>query len=394
MKKTDCLYIQMLGGFSMVYDGKPVAFGKGNQSRFLQLFQLLMLYKDTGIAKDRLIEAFYGWSEVGNKNNSLNNLIYRLKKQLVAAGFPDEDYVTVKNGKCTWCGSMPVWVDALEVEHNYKQAEAAEQDAEKLHYYKKVCELYRGELLPQLASEDWVIVESLRLKGLYETSVRKLGEMMMNRREYQQAYQIYSEAAAFYPFGEWQIGQAESLMQMERYEDAYKLYKETVRLYSEELGLTQSQHMLDYLQEMSGKLLLQEEPLEEIMERIQEETTEGAYYCNYPSFIDTYRVLCRVADRSGRSIFLMSCTVKQMQIEKEKKNSDRVAEWLKKSITAALRRGDMYTRYSKSQYLILLTGMKQEDSEVICQRIRRKFGQYSGTDGYELSFAIASAIKF
>lgn len=378
----------------MTYNGKPILFGKGKPNRFLQLFQLLILYQDTGISKERLIELFYGWSDVGNKNNSLNNLIYRLRKQFVAAGFPDEEYVLVQNGMCRWCGCIPMWVDVLELRQNYSKAEAAGRESEQQYYYKQVCELYRGELLPQLADESWVIVESIRLKEMYESSVRKLCKILTDRGEYLEAYRCYSDAASFYPFGEWQIEQQECLMRMERYEEAYSLYKNTVMLYAQELGATRSQNMLEYLQRMRSKLLWQEEPLERIQERFEEKESFGAYYCDCPGFMDVYRVLCRIADRSSWSIFLMSCTVKQIHMEKEKKNNERVTEWLDKSIQTTLRRGDMYTRYSKNQFLILLTGMKQEDAEGIIRRIRRRFGQYAGTEGYELSFAITRAIGY
>ena len=37
----------------------------------------------------------------------------------------------------------------------------------------------------------------------------------------------------------------------------------------------------------------------------QEQKNTGAYYCLYPSFLDSCQLLARVAERSGRSIFLM-----------------------------------------------------------------------------------------
>ena len=94
MDKKNRLCVSMLGGFSMTYEEKPISFGKRSQSRFLQLFQQLILHQE-GIAKDKLIEALYEWEDVSNKNNSLNTLIYRLRRQLVSAGLPEEEYVKV-----------------------------------------------------------------------------------------------------------------------------------------------------------------------------------------------------------------------------------------------------------------------------------------------------------
>ncbi|MCI7263582.1 MAG: BTAD domain-containing putative transcriptional regulator [Otoolea sp.] len=392
MDKEKNLCVNMLGGFSITYEQKPVSFGKRSQSRFLQLFQILVLHRE-GVAKDKLIEAIYDWEELGNKNNCLNNLVYRLRKQLVSAGLPEEDYVRVSKGICTWSGSMPLYLDVWEMEDEYRLAEQTEDREKKIAHFMRAWELYRGELLPQLASEGWVIVESIRLKKLYEEIVRKLGGLLREHREYQKMYRVYSAAAALYPFDEWEICQMDSLMLMERYEEALKLYNDTVKRYSEELGLPPSKRMMESFQRMREKLVKTEDCFTEIMENLEEDTAAfGAYYCAYPSFVDTYRILCRVTERSGQSAFLMSCTLNQLNNSHEKKNSQSVALWLKDAICNSLRRGDICTRYSKNKYLIILMGMHQEDSQIVTGRIKEKFFQKAGTAGYQLEFSLASAV--
>lgn len=392
MDKKNCLCVRMLGGFSITYEEKPISFGKRSQSRFLQLFQLLVLHRE-GIAKDRLIEAFYEWEDVSNKNNSLNTLIYRLRKQLVSAGLPEEEYVNVSKGICTWNGTMPLETDVAAFEREYQAAEKTEEEEERILHLTRMWEIYRGELLPQLASESWVIVESVRLKKMYEECVRRLGALLKTQREYQRMFKVYTAAAELYPFDEWQIGQVESLMQMERYEEALYIYKDTVKKYSEELGLPPSQRMLDSFQVMREKLVKTEESFEQIKENLEEQEAEqGAYYCAYPSFVDTYRVLCRITERSGQSAFLMSCTLNQINSNREKKNVQSVSEWLRYAICRSLRRGDLCTRYSKKKYLMLLMGMQQEDSQIIISRIRNVFSEKAGTAGYQLEFSLSSAL--
>lgn len=376
----------------MTYEERPISFGKRSQSRFLQLFQLLALHEE-GIAKDKLIEAFYEWEDVSNKNNSLNTLIYRLRKQLVTAGLPEEEYIKVSKGICSWAGSMRIQTDVQEFEKEYAASMAAENEKDELLHLTRVWELYRGELLPQLANESWVIVESVRLKRIYETAVKRLAELLDHVREYQQQYRVYTAAAVLYPFEEWQVGQIESLMRLERYEEAQALYQETVRKYSEELGLSPSQRMLDSFQTMREKLIKTEESFDKIKENLQETNAEnGAYYCALPSFVDTYRVLCRVLERSGQSAFLMSCTLTQISHNREKKNVQEISDWLKTAICGSLRRGDLCTRYSKNKYLMLLLGMQQEDGQVIRSRIQQTFAENPGTAGYQLEFSLSSAL--
>ena len=52
---------------------------------------------------------------------------------------------------------------------------------------------------------------------------------------------------------------------------------------------------------------------------------------------------------------------------------------MKNTITKGLRKGDVYTKYSASQYLILLIGTKREDCAIIYQRISRRVKELAGS---------------
>lgn len=109
------LKIQMLGCFSLEYDGKELVLDRNKVSKTTQLFQLILLHsQDGGISKVALIKALYGRSDVENKNGSLNNTIFRLRKQLAAAGLPESSYIRINGGMCTWDPDIKVAVDVCE----------------------------------------------------------------------------------------------------------------------------------------------------------------------------------------------------------------------------------------------------------------------------------------
>ncbi|MDO5407992.1 MAG: BTAD domain-containing putative transcriptional regulator [Eubacteriales bacterium] len=205
MKQENCLRVRMLGGFSMEYANRPISFGKRTQSRFIQLFQLLMLHQE-GVGKDQLIEALYGWEDIGNKNICLNNLVYRLRKQLASVGLPQDEYVKVSSGICVWNGTIPVDSDVQKFEYEYDAALHTEDPDRQVSHLMCAWNTYTGELLPQLASENWVIEESERLKKLYCGCVNRLGQLLKSRREYQQMLEVYKTAADLYPFEEYRGG--------------------------------------------------------------------------------------------------------------------------------------------------------------------------------------------
>lgn len=367
------LVLNMLGGYSLTYGDKPMILGRGKLTKSVQLLQLLLLHMENGIAKDDLVQALYNWEEIVDTNNSLNSMIYRLKNQLIVAGMPKEDYIFIKNGICKWEGSMLVEVDTVEFETSIKRASVL-AGAEKMEALESALAIYRGEFLPQLSNELWVTVESVRLKKLYVLCVKQLGQIYEELQEFQKLLQIYRAAANLYPFDEWQEKVIDCLQKMGRFDEAYRVYQDTVRLYSEELGAPPSAKMREQLQKMNGKLLNSENDFLKIQTTIREEEwKKGAYYCSYPSFVDTYRLMCRIIERSGESVFLMVCT---LFYENQSAKADQKAEIaLGKAIEKALRRGDAYTRYSGNQYLILLSATKLENCNLIFERIKKGFSE-------------------
>jgi len=238
-----------------------------------------------------------------------------------------------------------------------------------------------------------VTVESVRLKKLYMSAVLQLCEILEAGQEYTQMLEIYKNVAEMYPFDEWQEKQIDTLQKMERFDDAFRVYQDTVRLYSEELGAPPSLKMRELLQKMNGKLLNSENDFLKIRSRLREEEWKnGAYDCAYPSFVDTYRLMCRIAERSKQSIHLMVC--KMYRDGSDDKREKQVGKILGQAIGSSLRRGDAYTRYSESQYLILLSSATKESFEMIFERIREKFEKEDNTERYHLEYDVIEVKDF
>ena len=390
-KMCEKLVLNMFGGYTLTYGGKPITLGRGNLTKSVQLLQLLLLRITNGIAKDELVQALYDWEDVTDANNSLNSMIYRLKNQLVTAGMPKEDYISIKNGICRWIGSMPVEVDTVKFEACVEAAQTA-SGKEKRELLETAVNLYRGEFLPQLSNELWVTVESVRLKKLYVSCVHELCDLLEEKQEYQQMFNIFKMAAELYPFDEWQEKQIDALQKMERYDEAFKIYQDTVKLYSEELGAPPSQKMRELLQKMNGKLLNSENDLMKIQSRLREgEWRNGAYYCAYPSFVDVYRWTCRVIERSGQTVYLMECILCYEELGHK---ADKEAEQhLREAIERSLRRGDIYTRYSQSQYMVLLVAVQRENCEVIFERIERRFNELNTNKKCWIEYNVTEVVE-
>ena len=120
------LYVQMFGGFSMRYGRRVISLNRERNSKSVRLLQMLLLSVPDGISKNELIDNLYGWSgggESADYNNSLNVLIYRLKKQLTAAGLPNDNYIVIRNGICRFESRVPLETDVWQFERTMREAE-------------------------------------------------------------------------------------------------------------------------------------------------------------------------------------------------------------------------------------------------------------------------------
>ncbi len=92
------LTVKMLGGFSASYGEEVLAFGRQRESKFCQLFQILMTRPGQGFSKMDIAESLYGREEVENPNASLNNTIFRLRRYLEESPLPPGGYLTLWGG--------------------------------------------------------------------------------------------------------------------------------------------------------------------------------------------------------------------------------------------------------------------------------------------------------
>lgn len=232
------LQVQMLGGFSMHYGNEAVIMNKIGNSKSVRLLQMLFLSLDGGIAKTELIDNLYGWDEkadAANGNRNLNNLIYRLKGQMVSCGLPDDDYVEISEGRCQFKSSITLELDTDRFEKLIKQARNSEGE-ERIILLVKANEMYFGELLPANQSDMWFFQKSNYYKELYKWTIEELEQYYLQTRDYMNRLQLYARAVAIYPYENWQINLIQCNLEMYRYEEAVNIYNETMELYARELG--------------------------------------------------------------------------------------------------------------------------------------------------------------
>lgn len=374
----------MLSGFCVLYGDQVLSLKKFGNSKLLELFQILLRYKKSGISREQLQQMLYDDDSVNDKSHSLDSLVYRLKRVLEQSEIVQDEYIHIKNGIYQWCEQIPMELDVQEFETLMENVESAEAD-EKRERLVSAFYRYEQKFMEDCPMRPWILKERMYLKKLYATCVQELGKIFEGEENYQALYQLYSKAAEIYPYDEYQIGQISALQHIERYEEAYQCYQSTVEAYFSELGGQPSQKMLDTIQTMSNSITSAKESLEDIQKRLNEEgECQGAYFCTYPSFLDIYRYISRTTERTGQSIFLMVCGI--YYLNPKGRRSPQAGRILQEAIGKSLRKGDNYTRYCDNQFLILLMETRDEDCELVFERIRKNFKKANRNSNCELNY--------
>ena len=240
-KELPVLKVTMLGRFSVSWGEKDIAFKRTTSTKALQLFQILLYTKETGIQRTRLLDYLYSRDELADMANNLRVTSHRLKKMLVDAGLPEYDYIQIKKGVYKWNSPMEVEVDALELKKLIEKSEETEDIRTKMELLTKACRIYKGEFLPELSGEDWALLESVEYKKVYEKALKEVCEYKKAQKEYQSVLELSKSASEIYPFDEWQSVMMEALVAMNRYKEAIQIYEDTAKFFFAELGISPSE---------------------------------------------------------------------------------------------------------------------------------------------------------
>jgi len=109
----------------------------------------------------------------------------------------------------------------------------------------------------------------------------------------------------------------------------------------------------------------------------------GAYYCDLSEFRTLFRIEARSVPRSGRTAYIVRIDTKHEPNAK----SGGVMKQLGMVIPGNLRMGDLFTRMSPSQYMLMLHSLTYENCKDLVNRIL-----YS-LDSKHLPKIIGTAIK-
>ena len=203
---------------------------------------------------------------------------------------------------------------------------------------------------------------------------------MNTYRRYEEMSQICNVAIALDNLDEelhcWFI---KALIGQNKQKLAVEQYQKAVDLLYENLGVRPSKELRDIYDELLKQQHEQELDLSIIQKELKaDDNGRGAFLCEYGVFKKSYHLEIRRAGRLGMSIYLSLITLypaAKLKADSEQYQStiNEGMDMMQKVLLSSLRTGDVISKYSAGQFIVMLPTCQYETATMVMERIQDKF---------------------
>jgi len=375
----EILKINLLGEFVIEY-GENVVTDQANRSKKVwSLLEYLVVNRDRAVSQDELIKLL--WSEGTSRDpiNTLKVLMHRVRTTLNLLHYGNGSQMIVySRGAYGWNPENECEVDVDEFERFIHEADQETRNTKrKIELLLHAESIYKGNFLQKNGSELWIVPIANYYHSLYTRVVFTACELLIEQKRYDELANLCKRAIVFEQFNEkLYIYMIQAYVAMGQSDRALEEYQHVSELFFREFGITPSEELVSIYKDVVKTIQTPEMNLEIIKEKLNEtDDIVGSYFCEYEFFKSVYRLEARSAARTGQTVYIALITVTGMENNEmpNQKTTNRVMDSLKSTIHHTLRKGDIFTRYSVNQYLIMLPTTTFETSNLVMSRIVKSY---------------------
>lgn len=166
-------------------------------------------------------------------------------------------------------------------------------------------------------------------------------------------------------------------------------YEAATDLLYRSLGVRPSQDLRTLYDEIMSVDHESESDLETIQADLREASLRpGPYICEYGFFKEFYRLEFRRAVRTGVCVHVCLLTVAHPNGAPQLKALNTVMDQLRSVLVACLRQGDVVSKYSANQYVLMLHAANYENSGMVMERVIGAFYKKNPQSLLKLSYKI------
>ena len=385
--------VQFFRNFSIIYDNREILQHLIKSPKSVSVLKYLILNRDKPVPMSDLIDLFWDSESGLNPENALKTLVSRIRKAFAQESEDLRNCIVTEKGAYQWGPSVPCEVDVFIFEEKCARLLADGQDGEsKESCFVKAVGLYKGNIDAPFSTDEWIRGRSLYYQELYLKTTYRFVDYLKSKNRYDTIINICRTALNIDAFDEHlNLELMHALRETNQNNAALVHYRHSTDMYYKYLGLEPSDRMLDFYKQLIKKDLDAKDNLNVIRAKLVQEKPDGtAFVCDYSIFKDIYQLQLRNADRWNVQMFLALVAVENIDHNAEFNPFilDRIMRDLMEMLVKCLRKGDVVSRYSSSQYAMLLQMGSQQDGDLVIERIRRMFYEISLDSYANLVFQI------
>ena len=385
------LEVETFGGLQVKAGDKILLEQGARANKPWELLIYLLLNMDEPVTNEQICEALWEGDDVANPAGALKNAAYSLRKLLAAAGLP-ADCVMTRGRQYCWNPAIPVQLDVQTLISLYEEGKTEPDPQRQLEICRRLLNLYCGEFLPGLAERHWVMPKASALRQKYLSTVLHACQLLLGSEKAssaQEVLDICSRAQLLEPLNEeLYLCHFTALKQLDMKTAILNYYPIVSNMFLDETGEVlglELQNIFRWANEGTNTV----DDIHQIQKDLDEATRadrpiRGAYFCPYEVFKHMYHMVVRSAVRVDNVVVLLLVGLQSSSGQTlAKQENARVMLQLRELIKNTLRKGDVFSRYSRNQYVLMLSVRQPGDSGVVAERLLKGW-RASGVTGVRI----------
>ncbi|MSA70801.1 AfsR/SARP family transcriptional regulator [Holdemania massiliensis] len=354
--------IQMLGGFILRSQDQTIDLVGYLGKQTASFLAYLCLNHNILVTKEKLIEMF--WEDSKNPLNAMKFTVHRLRKCLEELPVSEAGswILTQRGGYSFNCANLSLDIDALNIPLDVSSLNEEQTEA--------LMQQYPGEFLPGL-DQSWIYTYREQFWQLYLQRVQTAAQTLADQQRTQQAENILLKALQQDQYQD-QLNYLylKILLDQKKYARAIQHYEKISGSFYKEFGMEfqgQSQSLVYFVKANNEEKELT--PVDYLAE-LESASEPAAFYCERPVFAKLVQNKRLEASRNQEPAVLVIVSLK---VTDAKLSTQDSGDQLNRIIRSGLRANDVYTRFSKTQFGILMNVRQKEDTALVMDRLARRF---------------------
>ena len=375
---SEAIQVQMLGEFTIRYGDCVISDSNDRSHRVWSLLAYLLVNRRREFTQEELINLCWsGGTGSSDPANALKSVFHRIRALLdrLEDGLGHQ-LLLRRSGRYVWNEEVPITLDIEQFEERCRRGDREKEPEARLRAYQAAVGCYRGDLLPRLSGEIWVMPLETYYHGLYAGAVSSAIEILEDCGRTEELAALCRQAVKIEPykeeFYEHLMG---ALIENGDNREAMAVYDDMSEMLFSDFGVMPGESLRELYRQASRTVNDHTLSMDELRMQLQEENSAGgAMLCEYDFFKILYRMQARAVARMGIAVHicLLSVTAKDGSAL-ARRSLDGVMEKLPPLLRGNLRRGDVISRCSVSQFVIMLPQANYENSCMVAERLTGAF---------------------